>query len=101
MASKNKLKIMLSIMRELNDGNCPQASDYEIERVEYYNILEACYDENYIKNVNFHYDKQNNIVGVTAEDARLTVKGMEYLNENSKFMKAYKGLKEIREWINW
>ena len=30
MASIDKLKIMLSIMRELNDGNYPKASDYEI-----------------------------------------------------------------------
>ena len=30
MASKDKLKIMLSFMREVNDGNVPLAKDYDI-----------------------------------------------------------------------
>ena len=27
----NKLKVMLSFMREINDGNMPTAADYEIQ----------------------------------------------------------------------
>lgn len=101
MASNDKLKIMLSIMRELSDGNYPMASDYEIKDEEYYNILEACQDEGYIKNVRIKYGAQGHIIWATIEDARLTVKGMEYLHENSTAMKTYKGLKEIREWLPW
>lgn len=101
MASHDKLKIMLSIMRELSDGNYPMASDYEIEDEEYYNVLEACQDQEYIKNVRIKYGAQGHIIWATIEDARLTVKGMEYLHENSTAMKTYKGLKEIREWLPW
>lgn len=101
MASKDKLKIMLSIMRELNDGNCPTSSDYDLEREEFYNILEACQDEGYIKNVRMSYGAQHHIIWATLEDARLTVKGMEYLHSNSAAMKTYKGLKEIRDWMPW
>ena len=101
MASIDKLKIMLSIMRELNDGNHPTASDYEIEREEFYNILEACQDEGYIKNVRITYGAQKNIIWATSEDARLTVKGMEYLHENSAVMKTYKGIKAVRDWLPW
>lgn len=101
MASIDKLKIMLSIMRELNDGNYPKASDYEITSEEFYNIIEACQDEGYIKNVRMSYDAQKRIIWATIEDARLTVKGMEYLHDNSAAMKTYKGLKEIREWLPW
>ena len=77
------------------------ASEYEIENEEYYNILEACQDEGYIKNVRIKYWAQGHILWATIEDARLTVKGMEYLHENSTAMKTYKGLKEIREWLPW
>ena len=101
MASIDKLKIMLSIMRELNDGNHPTASDYEIEREEFYNILEACQDAGYIKNVRISYGAQKNIIWATIEDARLTVKGMEYLHENSAAMKTYKGIKAVRDWLPW
>lgn len=101
MASIDKLKIMLSIMRELNDGNHPTASDYEIEREEFYNILEACQDEGYIKNVRITYGAQKNIIWATLDDARLTVKGMEYLHENSAVMKTYKGIKAVRDWLPW
>ena len=62
MASIDKLKIMLSIMRELNDGNYPKASDYEITSEEFYNIIEACQDEGYIKNVRISYGAQKRII---------------------------------------
>lgn len=33
------------------------------------------------------------------EGIKLTVKGIEYLNDHSAAMKAYKGLKELRDWL--
>ena len=33
------------------------------------------------------------------DSAKLTVKGLEYLHENSAVMKTYKGLKELRDWL--
>ena len=95
----NKLKVMLSFMREINDGNIPAYSDYDMEKSEYYDIIEACQDEGLIKNARIKQDAQGKNLMIFLEDVKLTVKGMEYLNNNSDAMKAYKGLKEIREWL--
>ena len=100
MASKDKLKIMLSFMRELNDGNIAKPEDYDIEKNEFYDIIDACQDEGLIKGVKFSRDGHGIIIAYL-ENAKLTVKGMEYLHENSKAMQTYKGLKEIREWLPW
>lgn len=101
MKSKDKLKIMLSFMRELNDGNIAKPEDYEIDKNEFYDIVDACQDEGLIKGVNFSKGKGNRILIAYLENAKLTVKGMEYLHENSGLMKTYKGLKELREWLPW
>lgn len=102
MASKDKLKIMLSFMRELNDGNIPNAADYDLDLDEFAVIIEACQDAGYIKGASIQRAGMGNKVAIMwLDQAKLTVKGMEYLHENSAAMKAYKGLKEIREWLPW
>lgn len=95
----NKLKVMLSFMREINDSNIPSYSDYGLEKTEFYDIVEACQDEGLIKGARFSKGKGNEIVIAFLEHTKLTVKGMEYLDEHSAAMKAYKGLKELREWL--
>lgn len=95
----NKLKVMLSFMREINDGNIPSHEDYELERSEFYDIVDACQDEGLIKGARFSRGKGNRILIAFLENVKLTVKGMEYLNSHSGAMKAYKGLKELREWL--
>ncbi|NCC15934.1 MAG: hypothetical protein EOM28_06235 [Clostridia bacterium] len=96
----DKLKVMLSFMREVNDGNIPNASEYGIENWEYWDIVEACQDEGLIKGANFTKGgKSHQILIGFLEGTKLTVKGMEYLHNNSASMKTYKGLKEIREWL--
>ncbi|MEG1725927.1 MAG: YjcQ family protein [Anaerovoracaceae bacterium] len=96
----NKLKVMLSFMRELNDGNVPQAKDYEITDEEYWDIVDACQDEGYIKGVSFVRGGQGNkVLCAFLDDIKLTVRGLEYLDTNSPAMKTYKGLKELREWL--
>ena len=96
----NKLKVMLSFMREINDGNIPNAQDYEIDNHALWDIIDAAQDEGLIKGAIFSRGGQsNNILMCFTDGIKLTVKGMEYLNANSAAMKAYKGLKELREWL--
>lgn len=102
MASKDKLKIMLSFMRELNDGNIPHAVDYELDKDEFADIIEACQDAGYIKGASIQRAGLGNKVAMMwLEQTKLTVKGLEYLHDNSALMKTYKGLKEIRDWLPW
>ena len=100
--SKNKLKIMLSFMRELNDGNIPTANDYQITRDEFGDIIEMCQDEGYITGAHILRGGQGNKVsGMWLDTVKLTVHGLEYLDKNSAAMKVYKGLKFIQDWIPW
>lgn len=96
----NKLKVMLSFMREVNDGNIPKASEYGLENWAYWDIIEACQDEGLIKDAVFvHADGFEHPMAVELKGGKLTVKGMEYLDGHSSVMRAYKELKEIREWL--
>lgn len=45
----DKLKVMLSFMREINDGNIPKSADYGIRNEALWDIIEACQDEGLIK----------------------------------------------------
>ena len=95
----DKLKVMLSYMREIDDDNIPTASDYEITEKEFSNVLEACQDAGYIKGLLDVTTLSSAYKQYLTEQVRLTVKGMEYLHTHSKTMQTYKGLKEIREWL--
>ena len=92
----NQLKVVMSILKEISDGNIPKAKDYGIEEETFYNILDAMQDDGLVKNIQGANKKA---VAAFTENAAITIKGMEYLNDNSALMKTYKGLKEIREWL--
>ncbi len=89
----NKLKIMLSFMREINDGIIPKSTDYEITNEEFWDIIEACQDDGLIKGAT-HAGPI-----LFLESTKLTVKGLEYLHNYSAVMQTYKGLKELRNWL--
>lgn len=96
----NQLKIVVSILRELSDGNpFPKATDYDMDNNAYYAILEAMQDDNLVKNIRFQHDSTGKVIAAFPGSATVTIKGMEYLNENSALAKTYKGLKEVREWL--
>jgi len=98
--AKNQLKIVVSILREITDGNVPSANDYEITNEQYWDILDAMQDDSLIKDVRITRGGTGNpIIAAFADRAKVTIRGMEYLNENSALMKTYKGLKEVREWL--
>lgn len=89
----DKFKIMLSFMREINDGNVPKPSDYGISNNELWDIVEACQDEGLIKGATH----ASSILFL--DKTKLTANGMEYLHQHSDIMKTYKGLKELQNWV--
>lgn len=96
----NQLKIVVSVLKEISEGNHPKAQDYGVENERYWEILDAMQDDGLIKNVRFSRGGQGNkVLMAFADDAVITIKGMEYLNSNSILVKTYKGLKEVREWL--
>jgi hypothetical protein len=60
-------------------------------------ILESLLSDGYIQGIKFHKFDQGG--GVIAGIPELTLRGMDYLENNSSMKQAYKTLKEIKEWI--
>ena len=67
----DKLKIMLSFLRELNDGNIPKAQDYGIKDEDFYDIVDACQDAGYIKGLIGSPDEmQKKLQGLSENDLK-------------------------------
>ena len=55
-------------------------------------------EENFTKGIMIQkYD--NKVMPLIVGKPRITLKGIEFLEENSLFSKTYKGIKELREWL--
>lgn len=99
MELKTKLKIMYSILKEFSDGNrAIDQETYGIEYIEFIGILEFIQSEELIRG--FKATKYVNGTQIGWWDkAEVTMKGIQYLDENSKLAKGYKTFKEIRDWL--
>lgn len=87
-------KIRLSILKEVESGNLTFNNDsYELSKGQFVQILKDLQEEGLIKG--FHSTKDRPYLN----DLRITIKGEDYLKENSKWLKTYKGLKELKNWI--
>lgn len=95
----NQLRVVMSVLKEVSEGNIPKAEDYGIEEKIFYNILDAMQDDGLIKNIRFSRGADKKVMVAFLQDAIITIRGMEYLHSNSTLMKTYKGLKEVREWL--
>ena len=95
----NQLKVVVSVLKEISEGNIPKAEDYGIEKETFNNILDAMQDDGLVKNIRFSREANKRVIAAFTENAVITIRGMEYLNNNSALMKTYKGLKEVREWL--
>ena len=95
----NKQKIMLSILKEINDFNLPTEMDYGIDIVQFYKICKSLESEGFLRGV---ADMKEYIDGsheFSIESIEITISGIKYINENTMLYKGYKGLKEIRDWL--
>ena len=98
--NSNKIKkIIYSILKEILEGDSiPTAADYEISEEQFIEIISLMKNENYLnpKKVtlfvtgDLHIQKSIDTV---------TMKGIEFLEENSKWSKVYKGIKEFRNFL--
>ncbi|MBK5077083.1 YjcQ family protein [Lactococcus lactis] len=61
-------------------------------------ILEELKENGYIKGISFIETKDGKLINGLS-DIKITIKGIEYLDENSMMKKAYKTLKELKDWI--
>jgi len=89
----NKLKAIISFMREINDRYIPDASDYELEYWEYWDVTKDYQDEGLISEAIFaKADGFEHPLEAVLSDVKLIVKGDEHL----PVMKDYKGIKGLQ-----
>jgi len=99
MEQKKKSKIMYSILREFSEENRTiNAETYGIEFKEFASILNFLKEEGLVRNIDFAKGGGAILVAFY-ENAEVTMKGLEYLKENSSIAKGYKTIKEIRDWL--
>jgi hypothetical protein len=90
----NKKKIIYSILKEIEKKEVePKAADYGLTPVEFMDIALLIRNEGLADNVAI----ASTVVWLNK--ATLTMKGLDYLEQNSVLAKTYKGLKEMRDWL--
>lgn len=96
----NKMKkIIYSILKEITEGDkVPLHSDYEITHDEFLQIVRLMCNEGYLNKKWVIFDILGNVSIIKQLDL-VTMKGIEFLEENNKWNKLYKGLKEFRDFL--
>ena len=61
-------------------------------------LLDELIEKGYIKGISVHYSLSG-YSGLSINNPRLTLDGLDFLENNSSMKKAYKLLKEAREWL--
>lgn len=99
MSSKKKLKIIYSILKEFSEDNTAiKADTYGIEFKEFASLLNFIKEEGLARNIDLCTGGGEFLVAIY-ENAEITMKGLNYLKENSSLAKGYKTIKEIRDWL--
>jgi hypothetical protein len=96
----NRKKLIYSILKELEQGNEPKREDYDLELEQWGELAELIRDEGYANHVKVQRAGMGNkVIYAWFSSAKITIKGLDFLEENSTWAKAYKGLKEVRDWL--
>lgn len=95
----DKQKIMLSILKEINDFNIPTEKDYGIDIIKFSKICKSLEAEGYICNLSDLKSYIDGSYDFSLESAEITMTGIKYIEANKLLYKGYRGLKEIREWL--
>lgn len=107
MSNNNYFTIAFKILTYLRhcyeNGEQPnpdvlQATTFNISQEQYLNTLEMLKDDGYIKGIQFVIGIDGRIP-TNINNYKITSSGLQYLEENSMMKKAYKALKEAREWL--
>lgn len=89
----NIKKVIYSILKEVQEGREPKATDYDLSPEEFVKVAKIIKDERYLDNVGI----AATVVFLT--NCQVTMKGIEFLEQNSPLAKTYRGIKEIRDWL--
>lgn len=92
----DKQKLRYAILKEVDKADIIVSEQhFNVSEDEFDNTVRYLTREGYLKGVFYADDRPQ----FWENSALLTEKGERYLEENSKWAKAYKGLKELRDWL--
>lgn len=94
----NRKKLIFKILKELQDGQEPKQVDNELDLQQWGEIAELIKGEGLAKGINVLYG-DDEVQYVEFSSPKITMKGIEFLEENSVRAKAYKTIKEGRDWL--
>lgn len=97
----NHRKVIFSLLKEIKENKSePKAEDYGLETPEFGDIVDMMLDEKLITGASVSRGGQGNkALVVFLKGSKISLKGLEYLENNSAWAKTYKGLKEVRDWL--
>jgi len=97
----NKKKIIYSVLREIEKGeNVPKFSDLDLSLIEFRDLIDLIQDDDLIKGASLPKSGQKNPARmVLLNTAEITLKGLNYLEQNSSFAETYPGLEELKPWL--
>lgn len=97
----NHRKVIFSLLKEIKENKSePKVGDYGLETAEFGDIVDMMLDEKLITGASVSRGGRGNVALVVfLNGSKITIKGLEYLEENSAWAKTYKGLKEVRDWL--
>lgn len=83
----NKLKLIINILKKVSDGDIPVASDYNLNKKEFINLLEFMQYDNLIKGLEILKCEKEDKIITFKNNIEITTEGMNYLKEVSAFIK--------------
>ena len=97
----NKKKIIYSILREIEKGETiPIFSDLDLSLIEFRDLIDQIQDDDLIKGASLPRGQRNPDRMVLLNMAQITLKGSNYLEQNSSFAETYPGLEEeLKAWL--
>jgi len=92
--------LIYKILKELQDGKEPKQADYELDFQQWGEIAELIGEEGLAKGIGVLYG-DDEVQNVEFSSAKLTMNGIEFLEENSTWAKTYKTIKEGRDLLKF
>lgn len=91
-------KLLYAFLKEIEKSKGERftltSKDFAVSDEEFYDVIRLADREGFVINVLYADD-----IPYEYSSIELTMKGIEFIEQNSAWAKLYKGLKEIKDWI--
>jgi len=94
----DRKKLIYSILNKIENGQEPKKEDYGLNLEQWGEIALLIKNEGFAKGISVLY-ADDSVYNVSLSSAKITMAGLEFIEQNSGFAKAYSAIKEVRDWI--